>query len=115
MKDILCNLTGLQYFGLTVTKETDVEDEEHKEDEVTKITIQQKIKGLNFKTEKTMETTLENGVKMKEKSSVELELNEGTRLIWLEGKGYILTNEPFKTMKEIGEDVEHLKNLDIGE
>lgn len=62
-----------------------------------------------------METTLENGVKMKEESSVELELKEGTRLVWLEGKGYILTNEPFRTMAEIKEDIESLKDLDIKE
>lgn len=101
--------------GLTVTSETDVEDEEHKEDETTVIDVKQKIKGTKFITEKTMTTTLESGVKMKEISSVELDLNEGTRLVWLEGKGYILTNEPFKTMQEISEDIENLKDLDIKE
>lgn len=97
--------------GLTVTKNTDVEDEEVKEDEVSKMVVKQKIKGLKFKTETTLETTLKNGEKMKEKSCVELELKEGTRLIWLEGKGYILPGEKFQTLKEIQEDIEYLKDL----
>ena len=97
--------------GLTVTKKTDIEDEEVKEDEVSKMVVKQKIKGLKFKTETTLETTLKNGEKMKEKSCVELELKEGTRLIWLEGKGYILPGEKFQTLKEIQEDIEYLKDL----
>ena len=48
---------------------------------------------------------------MKEKSCVELELQEGTRLIWLDGKGYILPGENFKTLAEIREDLEYLKDL----
>ena len=98
--------------GLTVSKNTDVEDEEVKQDEVSTMTIKQKIKGLKFKTETTLTTTLKNGEKMKKKSCVELELNEGTRLIWLEGKGYILPAENFQTLKEIKEDIEYLKDLD---
>ena len=98
--------------GLTVTKDTDVEDEDYKEDDVSKMTVKQKIKGLKFKTETILETTLKNGEKMKEKSCVELELKEGTRLIWLDGKGYILPGEKFQTLKEIREDIEYLKDLD---
>ena len=97
--------------GLTVTPETDIEDEEIKEDETTKIVVKQHIKGLIFKTETTMTTTLKNGERMKEKSSVELELKEGTRLVWLEGKGYILPGENFQTLKEIKEDIESLQDL----
>lgn len=98
--------------GLIVTKDTDVEDEDYKEDEVSKMTVKQKIKGLKFKTETMLETTLKNGEKMKEKSCVELELKEGTRLIWLDGKGYILPGEKFQTLKEIREDIEYIKDLD---
>ena len=97
--------------GLEVTPQTDVEDEEIKEDETTKIVVKQKIKGLIFKTETTMTTTLRNGEKMKEKSSVELELKEGTRLIWVEGKGYILPGERFQTISEIKEDIALLQDL----
>lgn len=52
---------------------------------------------------------------MKEQATVELDLNEGTRLIWLEGKGYIFANEPFKSLSEIQEDIDNLKSLDLGE
>ena len=97
--------------GLEVTPQTDVEDEEIKEDETTKIVVKQKIKGLIFKTETTMTTTLRNGEKMKEKSSVELQLKEGTRLIWVEGKGYILPGEKFQTLAEIKEDIALLQDL----
>lgn len=98
--------------GLTVTKETDIEDEEHKKDEVSEAIIKQKIKGTKFITEKTLNTTLGNGTKMKEISRLELDLLEGTRLIWLEGKGYILPGESFQTLNEIREDIECLKDLD---
>lgn len=98
--------------GLTVTKETDIEDEEHKKDKVSEAIIKQKIKGTKFITEKTLNTTLGNGTKMKEISRLELDLLEGTRLIWLEGKGYILPGESFQTLNEIKEDIECLKDLD---
>ena len=98
--------------GLTVTKETDIEDMAEKQDEKSKLVVKQKIKGLNFITETILETVLQNGEKMKEHSTVELELIEGTRLIWLEGKGYILPNEKFQTMGEIRKDIEYLKDID---
>lgn len=97
--------------GLTVKKDTDVEDEFEKEDEVSKITVKQTIHGTTFKTEKTLETTLKDGEKMKEVSNIEIELKEGTRLIWLDGKGYILPGEKFQTMQEIREDIDCLKDL----
>lgn len=97
--------------GLTVKKDTDVEDEFEKSDEVSKMTVKQTIHGTTFKTEKTLETILKDGEKMKEVTSIEIELKEGTRLIWLDGKGYVLPNEKFQTMQEIREDLECLKDL----
>lgn len=97
--------------GVTVKKDTDIEDETSKVGEVSKLTVKQKIKGLIFTTETILETTLANGEKMKEHSNVQLELKEGTRLIWLEGKGYILPNEKFQSMEEIRQDLEYLKDL----
>lgn len=95
--------------ALTVTKNTDVEDEEIIDDERGKKTVKQKIKGLKFITEKEMETVINNGIKMKEKTLLELDLTEGTRLIWLEGKGYILPSEQFGTIEEIEENYNYLK------
>ena len=97
--------------GVTVKKDTDIEDEETKEDEVSKMTIKQHIKGLKMTTETTLETILNDGTKMKEHSTLELELIEGTRLIWIEGKGYILPGEQFQTIDEISEDIEYLKDI----
>ena len=85
--------------GVTVKKDTDIEDEEIKEDENSKLTVKQKIKGLKFMTETTLETTLKNGEKMKEHSTVE-------------GRGYILPEESFQTIKEIRKDLDYLKDLD---
>ena len=96
-----------------ISEQQQAEEETH--DEITQIVVRQKIKGTLFMTEKTMTTTLQNGEKMKEVSNVEVELKEGTRLIWLEGKGYVFPNENFKTMHEIAEDIENLKSLDLGE
>ena len=95
--------------GLTVTKETDVEDEEIKEDENSKAVIKQTIHGTVFTTEKTFETTLEDGTKMKEESRLELDVPEGTRLVWFEGKGYILPGENFQTIEEIEKDLNYMK------
>lgn len=95
--------------ALTVKRDTDVEDEEIVEDERGKKTVKQKIKGLKFITETEMETVINNGINMKEKSLLELELPEGTRLIWLEGKGYILPSEQFGTIEEIEENYNYLK------
>lgn len=95
--------------GVTVTSETDIEDEEIKEDEIAKATIKQTIHGTKFVTEKVLETTLTDGTKMKEESRLELNLKEGTRLVWFEGKGYVLPGESFETIEEIEKDLSCLK------
>lgn len=95
--------------GVTIRKDTDIEDEDEVKDEVSRKTIKQKIKGTHFITETTLETTLENGEKMKESSILEVDLNEGERLIYLPGKGYILAQEPFATIDEIVENYNYLK------
>ena len=95
--------------GVTVTPETDIEDQEEKKDDNGTIIIKQKIKGLNFIIEEELETVLENGETLKSFSKREIELKEGTRLIWLEGKGYILPSEKFGTIEEIIENYNCLK------
>lgn len=101
------NYTAL--LGLTVTKDTDVEDEERREDETTKEIIQQTIHGTKFITEKQLEKLFPDGTKMKEDSRLELDLPEGTRLVWFEGKGYVLPGETFQTLEEIEKDISYLK------
>lgn len=95
--------------GLTVTPDTDIEDEEVKTDDNGKIVIKQKIKGLNFIIEEEMNTVLQSGEIIKSFTKREIELKEGTRLIWIEGKGYILPSEQFATIEEITENYNYLK------
>jgi hypothetical protein len=94
-----------QYFqllGLTVDKKTDVDDvtEDGK--------VHQIIKGTKFITEIKDERE-KDGIKIKEYSKLEVELKEGTRLIWQDGHGYILPDFEPKTVDEVKKDLECLK------
>lgn len=91
-----------QFLGLTVKKDTDVDD-------VTEDgRIHQTIKGTKFITEINDERE-HNGAKIKEYSKLEIDLPEGTRLLWQDGQGYILPDFEPKTVNEIKEDLECLK------
>ena len=92
------------FFGVTVTKDTDIEDET--EDG----TVHQTIKGTIFTTIKKDERE-HNGVKIQEDSKLVVEVPEGTRLIWVEGQGYILPDFEAKTTKEVMEDMECIKEF----
>lgn len=92
------------FLGLTVTKDTDVEDET--EDGK----VHQTIKGTTFTTIKKDERE-HNGVKIQEDSKLIVEVPEGTRLIWVEGQGYILPDFEAKTTKEVIEDMECIKEF----
>ena len=103
-------MPNFQYvLALTVTKDTDVEDEEIVEDETGKKTIRQTIHGTKFVTETCMKVKLDDGTMMNEEARVELDVPEGTVLIWLEGRGYIKTNEQFASIEEIMENYNYLK------
>ncbi len=92
------------FLGLTVTKDTDVEDET--EDG----RVHQTIKGTTFTT--VMKDEREsNGTKIKEESKLTVEVPEGTRLVWVEGQGYILPDFEPKTTKEVIEDMECIKEF----
>lgn len=97
--------------GVTVKPDTDIEDETEVIDEMSKKMVKQKIKGLLLIIEEDMETVLQTGERIKSYARREIELKEGTRLIWLEGKGYVLPNEKFQTIEEIREDIDCLKDL----
>lgn len=97
--------------GVTVKPDTDIEDETEVTDEMSKKTVKQKIKGLLLIIEEDMETVLQTGERIKSYAKREIELKESTRLIWLEGKGYVLPNEKFQTIEEIREDIDCLKDL----
>ena len=94
------NLTPI--FGVTVTKETDIEDwtEDKK--------VHQTIKDLVLTTV-VKDKFKKNGVEIEEDSKLIIKLSEGTRLIWTEAEGYILPTQRLVSRKEIKEE---LKNLD---
>lgn len=94
------NLTPI--FGLTVTKETDIEDwtDDKK--------VHQTIKDLVLTTV-IKDKFKKNGVEIEEDSKLIIKLSEGIRLIWTESEGYILPTQRLVSRKEIEED---LKNLD---
>jgi hypothetical protein len=87
--------------GITVTKDTDIDDvtEDGK--------VHQTIKGTIFTTEKN-NTYEHNGMKITEQSKLVVELPENTRLVWIEGQGYIVPDFEPKSIKEVKEDLDCL-------
>lgn len=92
------------FLGVTVTKDTDIEDE------ADEGRVHQTIKGTTFTTIKKDERE-KDGVKIQEESKLVVEVPEGTRLIWIEGQGYILPDFEAKTTKEVIEDMECIKEF----
>lgn len=91
-----------QFLGLTVNKDTDVDD-------ITEDgRVHQTIKGTKFITEIKDERE-HDGAKIKEYSKLEIDLKEGTRLIWQDGQGYILPDFEPRTVEEVKEDLGYLK------
>ncbi len=92
------------FMGLTVNKDTDVEDET--EDGK----VHQTIKGTTFTTIKK-DLIEKDGMKIEEESKLVVEVPEGTRLIWIDGQGYIVPDFEVKTTKEVIEDMNCIKEL----
>ena len=90
--------------GLTVNKDTDVEDET--EDGK----VHQTIKGTTFTTIKK-DLIEKDGMKIEEESKLIVQVPEGTRLIWIDGQGYIVPDFEVKTIKEVIEDMDCIKEL----
>lgn len=92
------------FLGVTVTKDTDIEDE------ADDGKVHQTIKGTTFTTIKK-DTIEKDGVRVTEESKLIVEVPEGTRLIWIEGQGYILPDFEVKTTKEVIEDMDCIKEF----
>ncbi len=92
------------FMGLTVNKDTDVEDET--EDGK----VHQTIKGTTFTTIKK-DLIEKDGMKIEEESKLIVQVPEGTRLIWIDGQGYIVPDFEVKTIKEVIEDMDCIKEL----
>lgn len=91
-----------QFLGVTVTKDTDIDD-------VTEDgRVHQTIKGTKFITE-IKDKKEQDGIKIKEHSKLEIDLKEGMRLIWQDGQGYVLPEFEPKSVEEVKQDLECLK------
>ena len=96
------------FLGLTVTKDTDVDDVT--EDGKT----HQTIKGTTFTTEKK-DSYEKDGIKVTEESKLVVELKEGMRLVWIDGQGYIVPEFEPKSVAEVKEDLGELVDKDGNE
>lgn len=91
------------YLGVTITKDTDIDD-------ITEDgTVHQIIKGTEFITEIKREME-QNGIKIEEEEHIKMTLKEGTILVYSPGEGYIIPSVPVKTLNQIREDLELLKD-----
>ena len=87
--------------GVTVSKDTDIDD-------VTEDgTVHQIIKGTTFITEVKKEHEA-NNIKVKEESKLEMEVPEGTVLVYSPGEGYIVPSVPVTTLNKLREDLDLL-------
>lgn len=91
------------YLGVTVTKDTDIDD-------ITEDgTIHQTIKGTEFITEIKRKIE-QDGIPIEEEDNIKMTLKEGTILVYSPGEGYIIPSVPVKTLNQIREDLELLKD-----
>ncbi len=93
------------FLCLTIEEDTDVEDEFEitSDDGTQRKKVQQTVHGRVFTTEITHEESIDELTSMREESKITYVLPLGTRLIWNEGDGYIVTREGFQTLEEIKE------------
>ena len=105
------------FLALTITEDTDIEDEFalESEDKTQRKTVQQKIKTdpetkmATFITELKYEQQIDETKGMREDSTITYVLPVGTVLIWEEGTGYIVAEQGFQSLEEIEESIKYLK------
>lgn len=91
------------YLGVTITKDTDIDD-------ITEDgTVHQIIKGTEFITEIKRKIE-QDGIPIEEEDNIKMTLKEGTILVYSPGEGYIIPSVPVKTLNQIREDLELLKD-----
>ena len=96
------------FFGVTVDKNTDIEDEIILPDNAGK--IYQKIKDLVLTTE-VERTTNECNIETQEKTILKQKLVEGIKLIWGEDTGYIIPPYKMRSVEEAIEDLEAVRGV----
>lgn len=99
------------FLCLTIKDDTDVEDEFEitSDDGLQRKKVQQTVKGRVFTTEIVHEEAIDELTSMREESKITYVLPLGTRLIWNEGDGYIVTREGFQTLEEMKETLNSLE------
>lgn len=91
------------FLGVTITKDTDIDD-------ITEDgTVHQIIKGTEFITEIKRKIE-QDGIPIEEEDNIKMTLKEGTILVYSPGEGYIIPSVPVKTLNQIREDLELLKD-----
>lgn len=96
------------FLGVTVDKNTDIEDEIILPNSRGK--IHQKIKDLVLITE-IEKTTKEYEIKTKEKTRLRQKLVDGMILIWGEDTGYIIPPYKMRSVESAMEDLEAIKGV----
>lgn len=96
------------FFGVTVDKNTDIEDDIILPDNAGK--IHQKIKDLVLTTE-VERTTNECNIETQEKTILKQKLVEGIKLIWGEDTGYIIPPYKMRSVEEAIEDLEAVRGV----
>ena len=92
-------------FGLTVTKDTVIDD--YTDDKK----VHQTIKDLVLTT--VVKDTVKNeDYEMTEDSKLVMKLKEGTRLLWTQAEGYILPKQKLVTRKEIKDNLNCLDGIE---
>lgn len=92
-------------FGLTVTKETVIDD--YTDDKKVHQTIKDLVLTTHIKDKKVNEN-----YEMEEDSKLIMKLKEGTRLLWTQSEGYILPQQKLVTRKEIIENLNYLDGIE---
>lgn len=105
------------FLALTITEDTDIEDEFTVESDDKKQIkkVQQKIfvnkedNVATFITEIQYEQQIDSDKAMREESTITYIIPVGTVLIWEEGTGYIVAEQGFQTLEEIEDTIKILK------
>lgn len=93
-------------FGVEVNEDTDIDDVACNGE------IHQTIKDLVLTTEINRKRETPNGKAVEEHDTLRIELEPGTRLIWTETEGYILTGFKPMTRKEIIESLDDFDGIE---
>lgn len=94
---------GEPKFGITVNKDTNEQYERIEKNNNVVVKVKHTINGVNLIIEEETERIANTGEKVKDYTRREIELKEGTRLIYTEENGFEFPIETMKSLDEIKE------------